>query len=196
MKNLFLILILGLVSLFVSSCSSTPNKEDNEIGGGGEKKLTIPCINNSFDDDNNFNELGMAAGKDQSKIRNVAIEDAQGNIKRKLNGLVRRVSENYLESISAKSDNSGTERIIADIITTTVEKVLADASKICEENTVDNLGIYHTYIALRIPKEKLSRELSKQIQENEELKTKFNREEFRKYAEEQLKKYREYSNNK
>ncbi len=195
MKKLVFVFIVGLYSIILISCASTPSKTENEIGVG-ETRITVPCINDSFDDENNFKELGTATGKELSKIRNVALEDAQGNIKRKLNGLVRKVSENYLESVSAKSDNSGTERILADIITTTVEKVLNDAYKICEENTIDNLGIYHTYIALRVPKEVLAKEFSKQIKESEELKTKFNREEFRKYAEEQLKNYKEFSNNK
>lgn len=191
-----LVFFVGLFSFILISCSSTPDIKNPPLTERIEKEIPIPCGDESFDDDENYRDVGMSEGKDRSKVRNLAFEDAQGMLMRRLIGLVERVTTNWLEGASSKADNSGIERLIKDKIQTTISKVVNDAYKTCEKNTIDDLGIYHAYIALRVPKAILKKELNKQIQAEEELRIKFNEKEFQNFFDEQVKKYKEFSKEK
>ena len=52
--------------------------------------------------------------------------------------------------------------------------------------TINNAGLFESYISIEIPKKQLINDFSKQLDENDKLSIEFNRDEFRKYAEEKV----------
>lgn len=181
MKSLSLFLFIVICILGFSSCASkTP------VLSKDEQIITMPCVDESYDDDSFFKALGTAQSTVLSKARNTAFDDAQSMIRRRLNGLVTKVSEDYTEYIDAKSNNSEIEKTLSTIANSAVKTVINNALKTCEKSLVDKFGRYNVFIAVKVSKEKVIEKFGNGIENNEELKTKFNREQLRNYAQKQL----------
>ncbi|MCF8365014.1 MAG: hypothetical protein K9H16_04490 [Bacteroidales bacterium] len=159
--------------------NSIPNPKETVIDNPG-------CMEYSYDDAEYYRSLGTSADANYQRARQEAIEDAQGMIRRRLNGLVTRAAKDFLRSSTLPS---GTEISEADLVsagTTAVEKMIGDALKTCEQRSIDNLGRFNVYFSIEIPKDKLANSWS------EELKHDYTIEKFDETMEGLLKGYREH----
>ena len=69
-----------------------------------------------------------------------------------------------------------------------VEEMLNNGQKTCEQMQQDDAGNYHYFIAIQIPKNAMVNKMANALSANEELELEFNRDQFRKYAEEKMEK--------
>ena len=86
---------------------------------------------------------------------------------------------------------SKVQSLIEGEFATLVERELNDAEQICEKGFVLQDGLFEYWIAIQIPKQKLVEDLTSRLDANEELEIEFNREEFRKFAEDKMKRMQE-----
>ena len=107
-------------------------------------------------------------------------------IKDKLGEFVQGLSSDYSRQLRGNAPVEKVQQIMEREMTGVVEKMLNDAQKICEKMTRDEAGVYHSYIAIQIPKGSMINKMANTLSANEEWESEFNREQFRKYAEEKM----------
>ena len=61
-----------------------------------------------------------------------------------------------------------------------------DAQKTCEKMYQEESGNYKSFIAIQVPKKAMLDKMANTLSANEELEIEFNRDQFRKYAEEKM----------
>ena len=81
--------------------------------------------------------------------------------------------------------------IIEGEFATLVERELNDAEQTCEELIQLPDGLYESWISIQISKQSLVEDLTSRLSDNEELEIEFNRDEFRKYAEDKMNRMQE-----
>ena len=86
------------------------------------------------------------------------------------------------------------EGIVESELTTAVKKALEDADNACEQAAVLPTGEIQYYYVIEVQKQDLAGKMAKAISENEKLRADFDRDQFRKYAEEYMKKQQEFNN--
>ena len=75
-------------------------------------------------------------------------------------------------------------------VTQVIDRMMNDVEQTCEKMYQTQNGTYQSHIAIRISKKELVQQTATALSENEKLETLFNREQFRKWAEEYLKNYK------
>ncbi len=184
-KSIISVLYIAFIAITVfASCKS---QKTNSIPNPKETVIDNPaCMEYSYDDSDYYRSLGTNADAKYQRARQSALEDAQGMIRRRLNGLVTRAAKDFLRTTTLPSSTEITEDDLISAGTTAVEKMINDAGKTCEQRTIDNLGRYNVYIAIEIPKDNLANSWS------EELKHDYTIEKFDKTMDGLLKGYREH----
>ena len=108
-------------------------------------------------------------------------------VREKLGGFVQGLSTDYSRNVAGEAQAAKVQSIIEGEFATLVEKELNDAQQTCEKGFVLQDGLFEYWIAIQIPKQQLIENLTSQLSRNEELEIEFNREEFRKFAEDKMK---------
>ncbi len=175
-----------LFMLVVAVCVSCASKKKVAEYGYSRVKIEVPCVKEGFDDNDYFRATGTAASANQQNARIAALENAKAMIQRKLGGFVAGLTTDYNRNTRGNAIASDVEGIIESEFEILVEKYLNDARQTCEEMTINNAGLFESYISIEIPKKQLINDFSKQLDENDKLSIEFNRDEFRKYAEEKV----------
>lgn len=183
--QIYLGLVLLVTVVMFASCKT--KEETIKLG----KKVETPCLEKSFDDVNYFRALGTATNVNYENSRKGALKSAKDMVKEKLGGFVKGISEDYSRVVSGQAPQDKIERLLESDMTTVVEKELNDAMQTCETTLKDDAGNFITYITIEISKEKLLNKMENTISQDEELSIEFNREQFRKYAEEKMKKMKQ-----
>lgn len=168
--------------LVVALCASCATKKLEKYGYS-RVELEVPCAKEGFDDAEYFRGTGTASAINQQSARRAALENAKSMVHEKLGGFVAGLSSDYNRNMSGSARASEVEGIIESEFETLVEKYLNDAHQTCEKGFMSSDGLFEYWISIEIPKKQLIGDLSKQLSENEKLGIEFNREEFRKYAE-------------
>ena len=73
-------------------------------------------------------------------------------------------------------------------ITQVIERVLNDAEQVCEKMYQTPNGTYQSHIAIRISKKELANKMATALSDDQKLEGMFHRDQFRKWAEEYMKK--------
>lgn len=168
--------------LVVALCASCASKKIEKYGYS-RVELEVPCAKEGFDDADYFRGTGTASAINQQSARRAALENAKSMVHEKLGGFVAGLSSDYSRNMRGEAQASDVEGIIESEFETLIEKYLNDAQQTCEKGFVLKDGLFEYWISIEIPKKQLIGDLSKQLDENEKLGIEFNREEFRKYAE-------------
>jgi len=172
---------IALIALFFSSCGSTKHIQSPDRIG---TDIKLPCVEKSYDNDEYFRGLGVGTSIEIQKARDNAMASAKHEIKTKLNGYTHGLSTDY-SRITSNPERA--QKLIEDELNTLVDRYLQDAEKTCEALEKDGRGTFNSYIVFQVPKKDLLKEMEDSLAANEELKTEFNREKFRKYAKEKEK---------
>lgn len=193
MKRLNKIGMAMLAMLALAGCGSnkqattvTNNPASNTQAELPGKRMMIPCVDASMDDDDYFRDLGIGTNINKQSARKAAVEAAKSMIKSRLGGVIKGVATDYSRMVSGQAPADKVQRIIEEEFTQVVDKVLNDADKTCEDMYQLNSGEFEAYYAIQISKKEIINKVSNVLSENEELEIEFNREQFRKFAEKRM----------
>lgn len=189
------ILFIAMAALVCMSCASKKNAtQPLQNPGYSRVEIEVPCKQNGFDDADYFRGVGTSTAPNQNNARIAALQNAKSIVREKLGGFVSGLSTDYSRNVAGEAQASKVQKIIEGEFATLVEKELNDAEQTCEKGYVLADGLFEYWIAIQIPKKKLVEDLTSRLSVNEELEIEFNRDQFRKYAEEKLSKMREAAN--
>lgn len=196
MKKLHLLGMVVICAIALTNCGSekevtnpnpAPQTQQNQKIQEGVSVM-LPCLDSSYDDDDYYRDLGIGTALNPQLARKAAVKAAQSMIKERLNGVVKGLSTDYSRSVSGAVPADKVESIIESEFNTIVDKMLNDADKTCEDLVKLEDGNYRSYYAIQISKKELVNKATEAISNEEELKIQFDREQFRKYAEDYLNK--------
>lgn len=183
-----------LAMLIVALCASCASKKQAPLAqnpGYQRTAIEVPCAENGFDDAAYFRGTGTSTAVNQQNARRAALQQAKAMVREKLGGFVQGLSTDYSRNVTGEAAASKVQSIIEGEFATLVEKELNDAEQTCEKGFVLQDGLFEYWIAIQIPKQQLVENLTTQLSNNEELEIEFNREEFRKFAEDKMKRMQE-----
>lgn len=167
---------------------STPN---NSLG----QEVDVPCVYESMDDEDYFRELGTATSVNMQSARTAALQAAKDMIFQKLGGYVEGLSETYSRTVAGQSAQDKVQRLMEADMNQVVQQYVNNAQKTCEKMYDKGANGYTSFIAIQIPVKKMVEKMADVLSADEELQIEFNREQFRKYAEEKQKKMLENQKN-
>ena len=183
-----------LAMLIVALCASCASKKQAPLAqnpGYQRTAIEVPCAENGFDDAAYFRGTGTSTTTNQQSARRAALQQAKAMVREKLGSFVQGLSTDYSRDVTGEAAASKVQSIIEGEFATLVEKELNDAEQTCEKGFVLQDGLFEYWIAIQIPKQQLIENLTTQLSNNEELEIEFNREEFRKFAEDKMKRMQE-----
>ena len=189
MKKILLPILVGSVC---ASCGSQKQVQQVAQNPGYQRTaIEVPCAENGFDDAAYFRGTGTSTAVNQQNARRAALQQAKAMVREKLGGVVQGLSTDYSRNVTGEAAASKVQSIIEGEFATLVEKELNDAEQTCEKGFVLQDGLFEYWIAIQIPKQQLVENLTTQLSNNEEIEIEFNREEFRKFAEDKMKRMQE-----
>ena len=171
-----------LSMLVVALCASCATKKIEKYGYS-RVELEVPCSKEGFDDANYFRGTGTASAINQQNARRAALENAKSMVHEKLGGFVAGLTSDYSNNMRGAAQASDVEGVFESEFETLIEKHLNDAQQICEKGFMLKDGLFEYWISIEIPKKQLIEDIAQQLDENQKEGVKFNRDEFRKYAE-------------
>lgn len=183
MKTKVLFVSIALATMTLMSCKSTqklPPPSDFI-------EYELPCGDFDKDTKSHFTGLGTAENVNEQNARDAALEAAKGQVRRKLGGVVKGLSTDYSKLLRGSASQSDVESIVEGELATVVDRVLNDAQKTCEKMGRTQSGTYKSYMAIQISKEELANKMASALSDNDKLRMEFDRERFRKFAEEYMK---------
>ena len=164
-------------------------------GGLGEEMI-LPCIDESMDDNDYFRDMGTATSVNMQSARTGALQAAQDMIMQKLGGYVEGLSEMYSRTAAGQTQQDKVQRLMENDMNKVVQERVNHAQKVCEKMYNKGTNGYTSFIAIQIPVKQLINEMADVLSADEELEIEFNRERFRKYAEEKQKQLLEHQKEK
>lgn len=204
MKKMTFFAVMLIVATALTSCGANkqvaqqptqPRPTANNDSGLGVE-LEIPCIFESMDDDDYFRDMGTATSVNMQSARTGALQAAQDMIMQKLGGYVEGLSEMYSRTVAGQAQQDKVQRLIENDMNKVVQERINHAQKVCEKMYNKGANGYTSFIAIQIPVKKLIDDMADAISADEELEISFNREQFRKYAEEKQKQLLEHQKEK
>lgn len=201
--NLFAVVMTVITVLILTSCGAKkqavqtqqPRQVANNNGGFGEE-LLLPCVEESMDDDNYFRDMGTATSVNMQSARTGALQAAQDMIWQKLGGYVEGLADTYSRTVAGQAAQEKVQRLMEEGMSKVVQERINHAQKTCEKMYNKGTEGYTSFIAIQIPVKQLINEMADALSANEELGTEFNRDRFRKYAEEKQKQLLEHQKEK
>ena len=171
------------------------NKRPSVTKSPAGTSFDVPCLGVSKSDKEYYRQLGVGEDMDLSVAMSNAVQNAQSIMKDRLGGEVKGLATDYSKKYSKSGSGDSKRGVIEREFTTVVNEVLQNADQECEQPAQLATGAYRYYYVIKIKKGKLVEELGKAIDKNDELRTDFDRDQFRKYASEYLQKQEDFQNN-
>ena len=179
-----------MIALAFVACKSQQNYTNN--GGNNNRAnndlvfLDLPCGDDSYDDDDYLKALGTGTHINMQSARSAAFDAAQSMIQKRLGGFVQGVASDYSRTVAGQASADKVQRMMESEMNKLVEKMVQDAQKTCEKFAQNKNGEYQSFIAIKIPKKEMVKKMENILDENEELEIEFNRDQFRKYANQRM----------
>ncbi len=186
MKKLLTFVMAALVCMSCAAKKKVTQPAQNQ--GYSRTRIEVPCKEFGYDNADYFRGTGTATALNQQNARRAALQNAKSMVREKLGGFVSGFSTDYSRNFAGEAQAAKVQSAIESEFATLVEKELNDAEQTCEDGYILGDGNFEYWIAIQIPKKRLIEELTTQLSNNEELEIEFNRDEFRKYAEEKISK--------
>lgn len=183
MKINVLVMGLALTTLMLAGCGSSKQTMQDM----GNKEIELPCAGFDRDTKDYFTGMGIGENVNMQNARTVAFDAAKGMLLRKVGGMAKGLSTSYSKTMSGNVAQDDVARIVEGEIALVVEHMLNDAEMTCEKMYQTPAGTYQSHVAIRISKEEVAKNASKNLSENDKLRMEYDRERFRKFAEEYMK---------
>lgn len=195
--NLFAV-VLMMTAAVLTSCGAKkqvaqqPVQQPVNNNGGLGVELSVPCVEESFDDKDYFREMGTATHINMQNARSSALQAAKSMIYEKLGGYVEGLSSSYVQTLSGSVSKEDIGRAMRTRMDQVVQEGINNAQKTCEKMYNKGAEGYSSFIAIQIPVKKLVDEMSKSLSEDERLRRLFDEEQFREYSDQQIQKMLEH----
>ncbi|MCQ2274784.1 MAG: hypothetical protein MJZ86_08335 [Bacteroidales bacterium] len=150
--------------------------------------VEIPCYEASRSDKSYYRELGTGKDVEMAKARKKAVQSAQSIMKERLAHTVKGLATDYSKTVSVPNKGMDMENMLENEFVSVVDAALNDADNPCEKWSQDRTGNWNAYYTIEIKKTELVDKLANAVSKNEELKVAFDREQFRKFAEDYMQK--------
>ena len=154
----------------------------------------IPCYAESRSDKDYYRELGEGEDTKRNIARLSAVKMAQSMLRERLAHQVNGLSTDYTKLMNKSGKNSDMEQLMEGEFMNIVDAALNDADNPCERWSQDRSGTYHVYYVIEISRKELTDKMANAISENDQLKAEFDRDQFRKFADEYMSKQQDYQN--
>lgn len=198
MKTLSVLATTVAILLCVSCGTTKPATVANNARPNSPFGDTFPIPNGEFDTDDYFGATGIATGPKvrMGELYSVALTNAQNIVRQKIAHAYKGAIDDYSlmlgnnigSDFQSKIERAGTQ-IIDAIVNDTRETNPPVFS------AVDEKGNVTCYVGIRVYKnviaDKLAKNVKKNVSEDEELRIRFNEEQFRQKMEENFKKFKE-----
>ena len=126
-----------------------------------------PCV--VYDDDKNFAATGIAYGAQTQlgSVQQLALENAQNMIYAKMEHAYGGFIDNYIEAIGTKQ-GTDIETEIRGVGRRAIMQVVKNTSASCIKfSDVDDKGNVQCFVAVKIPKEKVSQEIANNLSKSQ-----------------------------
>lgn len=188
-----------VAAMFLASCGATkPATVASNTRPGSPFGDTFPIPNGEFDTDDYFGASGIASGPKvrMGELYSAALTNAQNIVRQKMAHAYKGAIDDYSlmlgnnigSDFQSKIERAGTQ-IIDAIVNDTRETNPPVFS------AVDEKGNVTCYVGIRVYKnviaDKLAENVKKNVSEDEELRIRFNEDQFRQKMEENFKKFKE-----
>ena len=183
MKTRILFMGFALVTMAFAGCGSSKQS----ISDMGNKEIELPCAGFDRDSKDYFTGMGIGENVNMQNARSAAFDAAKGMLLRKVGGMAKGFSTSYSKTMSGNAAQDDVQRIVEGEIATVVERMMNDVEQTCEKMYQTPAGTYQSHIAIRISKEELAQKTATALSENDKLRMEYDRERFRKFAEEYMK---------
>ena len=181
------VILMAVVAIvFFGACRSNKNVVTQEQMGNREVEL--PCSGYDRDTEEYFGGSGVGENVNMQNARMAALNAAKSMINAKIGGLAKGVSTDYVRTQSGAAQQDDVQRLAEREITQVIERVLNDAEQVCEKMYQTPNGTYQSHIAIRISKKELANKMATALSDDQKLEGMFHRDQFRKWAEEYMRK--------
>lgn len=160
----------------------------------GLRELEIPCEGYGNDTQEYFAGIGVGENVNLQNARVAALKSAQEMIKLKIGGMVKGLRETYNKSVAGNAAQNDVSGIDENDFIQVVDRMLNDAEQTCEKRYQTQTGTYQVHLAVRISKKELAQKVSDKLTEDDKLRTEYDRERFRKFAQEYMEGLKEQGN--
>lgn len=184
MKRTFILMAAVASMMIFGACKSSKPVTPEQRG---RVEVDIPCLSESYDDDQYFRAVGTATNMNQQNARTAAYDAAKSMLMKRLGGLAKGLATDYSRTMAGDAQIDKVQRAIEGEITTVIERLVNDSYKTCEKMYQNQAGNYESYIAIRVSKAEIIRQAQSELSKNQELEIEFNRDQFRKFAEKRMK---------
>lgn len=183
MKTRVLAMGLALTAMFFAGCKSSKQT----MVDMGNKEIELPCASYDRDTKEYFTGMGIGENVNMQNARTAAFSAAKNMVLLKIGGMAKGLSTSYNKTMSGGAAQDDVSRIVEGEIATVVERMLNDAESTCEKLYQTTSGAYQSHMAIRISKEEIAKNVAEKLSENDKLRMEFDRDRFRKFAEEYMK---------
>ncbi|MBQ0016114.1 MAG: hypothetical protein KBT04_03950 [Bacteroidales bacterium] len=185
MKAKVLFVAALVASLTFSACKSTKQYAQQT----GNVEIALPCAGVDKDSEEYFAGMGVGENVNIQNSRMAALEGAKQIVNAKIGGLARGLAADYSRTMNGSAAQQDVRGIVEREIVNVVERMMNDVEQTCEKVYQTPSGTYQSHIAIRISKKEIVRKTSDALGADEKMETLFNRDQFRKWAEEYMKGY-------
>ena len=151
-----------------------------------------PCAEKDTDDE--FAAFGIASGSRNRMdiLQTSALTNAQNVIRQKMQHAYKGAIDDY-SNYMGNNFGSDAEAKVERAGTQIIDRIINDTKTVCgpKFSSVDDKGDVTCFVGIRISKKQVAQAITKHLSEDDELKIRFNEQEFRKRMEENFEKYKE-----
>ena len=187
MKRTIILIAATVAALALTGCKSSKNLTPEAMGN---KEVDLPCAKYDHDTDDYFTGMGVAENVNMQNARLAALNAAKSMVNAKLGGLAKGLATDYVRTQAGAAHQDDVQRIAEREVTAVIERMLDDAEQTCEKMYQTPAGTYQSHIAIRISKKELASKAATALSDDQKLEGMFHRDQFRKWAEEYMKNFK------
>lgn len=187
MKTRIIVLACAMMALTFTGCKSASKQFQGQTGN---REIELPCAGYDRDTEEYFTGMGVGENVNMQNARLAALNAAKQMVNAKIGGLAKGLSTDYSRTMSGNAAQQDVQGVVEREITQVIERMLNDAEQTCEKMYQTEAGTYQSHIAIRISKKEIVKKVATELSEDQKLETLFNREQFRKWADEYMKNYK------
>lgn len=178
------LLFFALALLMLTGLSSCGNKNS---AGPGRVKIDVPCTGGQYaPNDESFRAYGFGESPDREIAMKIAQTNAAQKMAQQMKMVVRATSENYNNQYATESGTK-VEKRFNDLTRVSVSETLEGAVPICQELYQNSkTGGYEYHILLELKSSALLSKIKERAMKDEQLRTDFDYENFKKTFEEEM----------
>ena len=188
MKRTVILMAAVATMMLFGACKSNKPITQEQIGN---KEIELPCSGYDRDTEDYFGGSGVGENVNMQNARLAALNAAKSMINAKIGGLAKGLATDYVRTQSGAAQQDDVQRIAEREVTAVIERMLNDAEQVCEKMYQTPSGTYQSHIAIRISKKELANKMAAALSDDQKLEGMFHRDQFRKWAEEYMKNFKD-----